>query len=584
MNTIHRRSILAAGRSAVARHRWQLICGGFLLLMAINFLAVISRKSLTNDEKYHIPAGYYHLAFGEFHPNPEHPPVAKMLAAIPLLIVDPRTPAPNENLNGDPVLRGHDVFEAFWEANTDKLEAISFWARVPMILLTLLLGILIYTYARKLGSVRAGCLAVMMFSLEPTILAHGRIVQTDVPAAFGYLLFFFALQRLVEAQTTRRFIELGLATGLCLVLKYSLVIIIPVFVVALLALAWRSRRATRQFSGIAINVIGPVFASLLVVNAAYYFKGNPQQAVDEAIIEQASSTHKAAKLQAFRALSKIVPETFLFGTSVIAVHNERGHLAGLLGTYSPVGWWYYFPVAFALKTTLPFLLVSLSALIWAGWRTLRRRDGKLFLSLLAIVLYTGFVMTSHIDIGVRHFLPVFACLFVLGGLFLDRLLLLPHKRLAGAAVVLLIGWMGFEAARSFPNYIPYMNQLASRHPHWYYLSDSNVEWGDDTGELADYLAKRGENSVRAAVLGGWLAWPQHNVRFINPLVVDEPVEQTRYIAIGASYLNGATVPFIQDKTGKFITEEQRHDFFAAYRNRRPEAVFGNSIYLFREKD
>src|SRR6267154_5050889 len=140
MNTTHRRSIIALGRNAAARYPAEIICGAVLLIMAVNFLVVISRKSLTNDEKYHIPAGYYHLAFGEFQPNPEHPPLAKMLAAVPLLFVDPRVPPPTGNLTGDPVLRGHDVFAAFWDANTNKLEALSYWSRVPMIFLTLLFG------------------------------------------------------------------------------------------------------------------------------------------------------------------------------------------------------------------------------------------------------------------------------------------------------------------------------------------------------------------------------------------------------------------------------------------------------------
>jgi hypothetical protein len=128
-----------------------------------------------------------------------------------------------------------------------------------------------------------------------------------------------------------------------------------------------------------------------------------------------------------------------------------------------------------------------------------------------------------------------------------------------------------------------MNQLAWKHPHWYYLSDSNVEWGDDTGELARYLVDRGETRVRAAVLGGWLSKAQYNVDYVNPLVINQPVEQTRYIAIGASYLNGSTVPLIRDQEGHPITEQQRRDFFAAYREREPEAVFGGSIYLFREE-
>ena len=153
-----------------------------------------------------------------------------------------------------------------------------------------------------------------------------------------------------------------------------------------------------------------------------------------------------------------------------------------------------------------------------------------------------------------------------------------------ALVVMLVSfsWMTLEMVRAFPDYIPYMNQFARSQPHWYYLSDSNVEWGDDTNQLAGYLRKRGEVKVRAAVLGGWLSNIEYGIDYINPLVVDEPVEHTRYIAIGASYLNGSTVPLIRDRSGRPISEEQRRNFFAAYRDRKPEAVFGNSIYLFRE--
>jgi len=173
---------------------------------------------------------------------------------------------------------------------------------------------------------------------------------------------------------------------------------------------------------------------------------------------------------------------------------------------------------------------------------------------------------------------------LLGGVFLQRLLETKRKRLVLVCVLVLFSWMAGETIRAFPNYIPYMNQFASAHPHWYYLSDSNVEWGDDTDQLAEYLLDRGETRVRAALLGGWLSKAKYGVEYVNPLTIDQPVEQTRYIAIGASYLNGSTVPLIRYEDGRPITEEQRRDFFAAYRDREPEAVFGNSIYLFRESN
>jgi len=141
-----------------------------------------------------------------------------------------------------------------------------------------------------------------------------------------------------------------------------------------------------------------------------------------------------------------------------------------------------------------------------------------------------------------------------------------------------------EAFRAYPDYMTYFNQLAIG-PHWWYLSDSNVEWGDDIKALATYLHERGENRVQSAVLGGFLILPSYGIEnfdLIGPVTeVDWP--RTRYVAIGASFLNGSTVPHY-DIDGKPLSQEERVNRFDGYRHRTPEAVFGNSIYLYRLQD
>jgi hypothetical protein len=245
--------------------------------------------------------------------------------------------------------------------------------------------------------------------------------------------------------------------------------------------------------------------------------------------------------------------------------------------HSETGWWYYFPVAFTLKTTLPFLLVSLAALGWAAWRYARARETRYLFVLVPFGLYTAFVMLSGINIGVRHYLPAYPFLFVGAGALLARLTKLKRLRsLAIACVVGVLAWAGVEAARAFPNYMPYMNQLATR-PHWWYLSDSNVEWGDDLRELALYLRARGETHVRAALLGGGRTLFFHGVEYmdlLDPKVGERPA--TRYAAVGLSYLNGSTIPKREE-----LTEEQRVNYLDRYRHRQPEVVIGG-VYVFRE--
>ena len=129
-----------------------------------------------------------------------------------------------------------------------------------------------------------------------------------------------------------------------------------------------------------------------------------------------------------------------------------------------------------------------------------------------------------------------------------------------------------------------MNQLAFSRPHWHYLSDSNVEWGDDMRGLAEYLKARGETSVRAATLGGYATLQFYGIESLDLIApTDAPLPETRYVAIGASFLNGSTVP-ARELRGRKLTEEERVNFFDEYRRRTPEAVLGGSTYIFREHE
>jgi hypothetical protein len=140
-----------------------------------------------------------------------------------------------------------------------------------------------------------------------------------------------------------------------------------------------------------------------------------------------------------------------------------------------------------------------------------------------------------------------------------------------------------EAARAYPDHMSYMNQLASARPHWWYLSDSNVEWGDDVRDLALYLRGRGETRVGGALLG-WQLLELYGVEqadiFVPP---GEPVEETRYVALGASLLNGSTVPD-EFEEGWELNEYERVNYFDEYRRRTPEKVFGGSVYLYRMRE
>ena len=110
------------------------------------------------------------------------------------------------------------------------------------------------------------------------------------------------------------------------------------------------------------------------------------------------------------------------------------------------------------------------------------------------------------------------------------------------------------------------------------LSDSNVEWGDAVPELVAYLKARGISRVSGAMLGGNMTLPFYGIEFMD-IYSDPLAPGTSYVALGASFLNGSTVEYGDAASGRG-TEQERVNFFDAYRRRIPIAVFGNSIYLF----
>lgn len=568
-----------AAKRFVLAHKAELLCACLLLVMGANMLAVISRKAITNDEVVSIPAGYYHLVVRNFQISMQHPPLTKMWAALPMLFIQPNEVPITIQPGEDSLERTIRAQGEFWNANNEHFAAISFWTRVPMIALTLALGVLIFIYARQLFGAQAATLAVLLFSLEPNVLAHGRTVLNDVPAAMAYLAFCFALHAYFKTPDWRHAVGLGVVSGLAVITKFSMIVVAPVLVLVFVAaILFAPRRGQRRLYVLGRGAVVALTA-LLVINAAYFFKGEP---VENLEFPWLASTFSAAHLNnvmfGVRAAAEIVPSYMLAGIDWTLAKNKYGNPASLLGNYSDTGWWYYFPTAFALKTTIPFLLVSVAALLWALWRLILKRERILLALLIPFGVYLLISLTSHINMGIRHFLPVFPFLFILAGAFLDWLL--RQRRLRPAAliiVVLLAGWTVFEAVRAYPDQMSYMNELTRSHPRWYYLSDSNIEWGDDVPELATYLRARGETKVRAALLGGWATLPRYGVGYVSLLVpTGTQLPETRYVAIGASFLNGSTVTITRPG-------QKREDFFAEYRNRVPEAVFGNSIYLYREK-
>jgi hypothetical protein len=295
-------------------------------------------------------------------------------------------------------------------------------------------------------------------------------------------------------------------------------------------------------------------------------------------------------------LPPLLPRYFVSGIDMVVQDSRDGRPAFLLGQISDTGWWYYFPVAFALKTTIPFLLASVGGLVWAVYQVLRRKRYVIVYILLPGLIYLALTMTSHLNIGVRHLLPMFPFAAITGAGFISAVVEFGLKRgrrlgVALAAIVLVPGLV--IAVSAFPNYLTYFSPLAGGDARgWQTLSDSNVETGQEVKPLARYLKDRGENRVTGVMVGGEFLkfygiqaddFPGWDVaddsdedsnddsgEADDEHGVTEPIK-TEHVAIGAWYLSEVD---LSDKQKEIIDR---------YRQQKPEVMVGNSIFVFRRQ-
>ncbi len=444
-----------------------------LLLTLFAQVALAARyTSITLDEPLHITSGYACLVTGDYRLVEEHPPLLKMLQALPLLLARPRLPDPRDVPGWDEsdlIVAAQNVVVPY-----RPIEPLVFAARVPTMLIGVLLAALVYRWAAETSGTRAGLLALTLCAFDPNILAHTGVAATDLGAAcamFASAYTFWRWMRQASGPSWRRCLLAAVVLGLALGVKTTALMLPPIFG-AFIFLMRPPKRSLRPYLLQAMVGAGVAF---LVLWAIYRFE-----------------------IGAVPGLPFPIPApSHLLPLLRLQEHMREGHSAFLMGQNYHHGVWYYFPIAFALKTpplTLALLLITVLGLVARrisspGWRTEA--------ALLALpLLYFGVSLTSGINIGYRHLLPVLPFLFV----FIARLASPRNTHHATRATlralrftlyVLLFCYAAITLAL-FPWHLAYFNLFAGGPDGGYrYLVDSNLDWGQTWKALRQYLDEQG---------------------------------------------------------------------------------------------
>ena len=485
-------------RSPSSRDKIIFIGLAILLFAAFAFQLVYHavRTSATVDEPNHILAGHRHWQCGDFGINPEHPPLLKLLATAPLNF---------RKLSEPPWDCGSKMtskFDAFSYGSTflveNGVDNIVVSTRIASALMSLLLALVVFLAAWEMFGRWEALTALAIVAFEPTLIAHGSIVTTDMAISATSFGAIFALYRFGKEQTWSRFLIVALALGLMLAAKHSAVIFIGILFALLIAdaaiyggsEAALPRRVFRRIVAFA----GIFLIALTILWSFYRFRYyaipsavGPAVSVADYIKDNGRPESIAsfpARVTEAISHTRIFPESYVLGMADVIAWGTRN--CWLFGNNYPTGKWFYFPIAFLVKSSIALLFLLPIGLLYLVLNRKKWREG-MFLLVPSIVFFI-FASSSNFNTGIRHVLPIYALLIVLaaaGAIWLVRKL----HYLRYILVALLI-YNAAAAVRTAPNYLAFANDLWGGYQNTHRIfSDSNVETGQSIKLVDEYLAR-----------------------------------------------------------------------------------------------
>ena len=511
----------------------------------------------TWDEPAHVAAGMQWLDRGRYTYEPLHPPLARVMEALGPRLAGIRSAGQtNVWLEGNAILYAGGRY--------DRNLAL---ARLGVLPFFLLATLVVCAWAWRLGGAPAAVSAVLLFTTLPPVLAHAGIATTDMAVTATIALAALCLIRWLEQPTRGRSLALGAALGLALLSKLSALLFLPAAGIAI-ALSRRQQHAPetgprprpRRTTMLRLTYA----ATLLTIWAGYRFSVGPLIA-PAVPVAPAGASAPPPTLDRLAQAPIFPAPALVAGRGQLAAKNRAGHKSYLLGEVRTTGWWYFFPLALAVKTPLPFLLLVAAGLA-ASWRGYSGADRRRQLEPAAIAFAILLVcLPSRINIGLRHVLPMYPFLAVVAGLGAVALWRARRAvRTARALAVLLVAWQVVASARTHPDYLAYFNELAGRHPERI-LVDSDLDDGQDLKRLADTLRARRIPAVSLAYAGSATV-AEHGLPPIHWLEPHRPV--TGWVAASLYSLKLGSL----DRPG--------HDDFAWLERYRPVALVGRSIRLY----
>ncbi|HYI08258.1 MAG TPA: glycosyltransferase family 39 protein [Thermoanaerobaculia bacterium] len=453
------------------------------------------------DEPAHVAAGFEWFQ-GTYLLDASHPPLARILGTLPLWSF----PLPKAK---DLVAYGNELLY-----HGERYEKTLARVRIGNLFLLAIALIATAAWARRAFSKSVALLSVALLGTMPAVLGHAGVLTTDLAALTAITVALLALDLFLEKPSMKRGAFLGLAVGAGLLAKFSFLVFFPpcaVIVLLLRGAFHRSHRShlsyrshdsngtNRTYGTYGRNSLIAAAVAFLVFWGGYRFDFRTPLAYTG---PHAVNVFDIAAPEPLRPLARWVAEklpvpapAFWVGLGMLKAHDEEGHTAFLFGEHRDKGWWYYFPVVFFYKSPIPFLLLA----AWGTMLLIRERDRVRLVYPLIPLAIMAVSMTSSINIGVRHILPLYAPLAIVAAYAVVEIWRRATDGFARAMLVTLLLWLFGGVAAEHPDYLAWFNEAAQPNPARIAV-DSNLDWGQDTLRLSRVLREMQINRLHVDIL------------------------------------------------------------------------------------
>lgn len=574
-------------------NRLTFIIAGLLLLTLFStaFLSM-AQDSLTFDELAHIPASYSYLTQKDYRLNPEHPPLVKDLAALPLLFLNLNFPSK------DQVWLQEDSAPAWWvqfDAGTKFLyesgnnpRDIIIWSRLPMIFLLVFLAWFLFKWARELGGNYAGLAVLILFSFSPEFIAHGRLVTTDAGAAMGTVLAtYFWLKFLKNPKKINLFLA-GLFLGIALLIKFSLILLIPFLGIITFVYALLSAPRLENLKKYIPKAVLAGAISLMIIWPIYQFhiwNYPPERQVRDTAADLAPNPIEPAKNLTIWMADKPLLRPFAQYFKGVLMATQRtgfGNTTYFMGQISADAWRSYFPIMYLAKLPLAFHAITILTILGLIYSLFRKRPKNwlkenffvfAFLAFLSIYWLTAIM--GNLNIGLRHILPTIPFIYFLVILGLRRVFETAgkFKKPLAIALALIFIWYAYSSVSAFPYYLSYYNEAAGGIKNGYkYAADSNYDWGQDFYRLLMFINENNIQKINLDYFGGESPkyWLGEKYIKLNPKESEKP---RGWVAVSLNQLMGG----IAKPVSGFDQETGYYGWLEDY---TLKAKAGNSIFIY----